>query len=101
MRARGRTDSNQTDVVQAMRTAGITVQILSAVGSGCPDLLCGFRGVNVLVELKDGAKVDSKQELTFAEKVWHETWGGQCCVATSAEEAVTAVIAAVKALERV
>lgn len=100
MRARGRTDVNQQAVVRAMRQAGITVQLLSSVGNGCPDILCGFRGVNVLVEVKNGARAASKQALTADETAWHETWSGQVCVANSPEEAVLRVIEHVGLYER-
>jgi hypothetical protein len=66
----------------------MTVQILSAVGKGCPDTLVGFRGVNALVEIKDGSKCASKRELNQMQKNWHSTWGGQVCVAETVEDAI-------------
>ena len=92
MRTRGKIDGNQTAVVQALRAAGMTVWITSAMGNGAPDLVCGWRGITVLIELKDGDKVPSAQALTAAEQTFSDTWAGQWCVANSPESAVLAVI---------
>ena len=92
MRARGKIDSNQTAVVQALRAAGMTVWVTSAMGNGSPDLVVGWKGLSVLIELKDGDKVPSAQALTVAEQEFCDSWAGQWCVATSAEGAVLAVI---------
>lgn len=92
MRRAAKTDSNQVEIVKAFRKIGASVQILSAVGKGCPDVLVGFRGVNVLVEIKDGEKAPSAQALTADQRKWHAAWNGQVCVANSIEEAVVKVI---------
>lgn len=63
-------DANQSEVVDAMRRMGAFVQHLHTVGHGCPDLLVGYRGVWILVEVKDGAKVQSKRQLNALEEEW-------------------------------
>jgi len=98
MRRAARIDSNQQAVVQALRSAGMTCCILSAVGKGVPDLLIGFRGLNFLLELKDGAKCESKQSLTADERAFHETWGGQVAVVDSPETAISEVVTRWKAV---
>jgi Holliday junction resolvase len=92
MRRAARTDRNQREIVRAFRQIGATVQILSAVGHGCPDVLCGFRGQNILVEIKDGSKPPSARNLTADQVLWHAKWAGQVCVAESVEDAVKRVI---------
>jgi hypothetical protein len=77
MRQAAKIDANQPDIVKALKDAGMSVQILSAVGKGVPDLLVGFRGVNVLIEVKDGAKPLSAQKLTDDQANWHGAWAGQ------------------------
>ena len=52
------------------------------VGRGCPDLLVGYRGVNYLLEVKDGEKPKSAQKLTPDEDAWHFMWMGQVAVVT-------------------
>lgn len=89
---KGRVDANQTETVKALRAAGMSVQILSGIGQGCPDLLVGFRGCNVLIELKDGAKDASKQALTAAEESWQAKWAGQVETVDCPERAVLAVL---------
>jgi hypothetical protein len=91
MRARAKTDSNQPDIVDGLRSIGASVQILAAVGKGCPDLLIGYRGVNVLLEIKDGAKSPSRRELTDDQVIWHGRWNGQVASATNLEEAIAVV----------
>ncbi len=92
MRARGRVDANQSEIMRYLRSLGMSVQALSAVGNGCPDLLVGFRGVTVPVEVKDGNKVASKRALTVAQEDWHGRWAGSLVVAKTKEEAAEMVI---------
>jgi hypothetical protein len=86
-----RVDANQKAVVAALRAAGATVQHLHTVGRGCPDLLVGYRGVNYLLEVKDGAKIPSKRQLTQDETHWHARWRGRVCVVENCAEALTAI----------
>lgn len=92
MRRAAKTDRNQAEIVKAFRQIGANVQILSAVGKGCPDLLVGFRGVNVLVEVKDGEKAPSDRKLTTDQVRWHDSWPGQVCIAEGIQDAVEKVI---------
>lgn len=82
-----RTDANQAALVDVLRAAGATVQPLHTVGHGCPDLLVGYRGINLLVEVKDGAKPLSAQRLTRGQRQWHAAWAGQVEVVNSAAQA--------------
>ena len=92
-RRAAKVDSNQAEIMQALRKAGASVQPLHGVGMGCPDLLVGFRGSNLLMEIKDGDKVPSAQKLTSWQEKWHRVWGGQACVVTSAEDALAVLTA--------
>lgn len=100
MRA-ARVDGNHVQVVEALRRAGMTVQSLAGVGKGCPDLLVGFRGLNVLLEVKDGEKPPSARQLTVDETEWQQTWGGQVVTVGHAETAVNAVLVHCKALGKI
>ena len=88
MRLAARTDANQADIVKALLDIGASVQILAAVGQGCPDLLVGLAGRNFLLEVKNGSKPPSKRKLTPAEAEWHAEWRGQVCVVESVEAAL-------------
>jgi len=91
MRRAARVDRNQAEIVVALRAGGASVQPLHAVGRGVPDLLVGWRGKNFLLELKDGTKSLSRQDLTGAELAWIRAWDGQVSVVSSADEALDVV----------
>jgi Holliday junction resolvase len=88
MRYANKIDDNQNDIVDALRKAGATVRIVSQ-GNGLPDLLVGYRGVTILMEVKDGNKVPSARKLTDAEDKFFREWtGGLLAVINSKEEAL-------------
>lgn len=91
MRKRGRTDSNQQEIVDALRQAGCSVLVLSGVGHGCPDLLVGRAGMNYLLEVKDGKAPPSKQRLTKPELRFFQGWRGHAQVVTDVLDALIAV----------
>ena len=66
-------DNNQTEIVEALRAVGATVQSIASIGKGCPDLLVGYRYKNYLMEIKDGSN-----KLTKHEELWQRKWMG-CC----------------------
>ena len=90
MRA-ARIDSNQVEIVAALRALGCTVQSLAGVGQGCPDLLVGRNGRNYLMEIKDGSKPPSARALTTKEYIWINEWKGQVTVVWNVEEALAAI----------
>jgi Holliday junction resolvase len=75
MRA-ARIDANHEQVVSALRAAGASVQSLAGVGKGVPDLLVGFQGKTLLMEVKDGRKTPSERRLTEDQVRWHGAWNG-------------------------
>ena len=89
MRRAARTDANQPLIVRALRDAGATVQILAGIGQGCPDLLVGLAGVNLLMEIKDPMRKPSEQALTDDEVEFHAAWKGQVAVVKTVREALT------------
>ena len=91
MRRAARTDANQSAIVDALRVVGCTVQPLHAVGQGVPDLLVGFRGQNLLIEVKDGNKPPSRRRKTEDQMIWHDAWRGQVAVVRNVQEALEAV----------
>lgn len=88
MRRASRVDANQDQVVSALRACGAYVRIVSQ-GDGLPDLLVGYRGYTILMELKDGRKPPSAQALTPAEEKFHSEWlGGPLHIVNSVEKAL-------------
>lgn len=84
-----RVDANQARIVAALRAAGATVQVLSAVGQGCPDLLVGRHGVNYLLECKV-----EHGKLTPDEATWHDLWRGDVAIVRDEDDALRVVGAA-------
>ena len=95
MRKYGKVDANQAQIVKYLRNAGATVQSIASIGSGCPDIIVGYRGKNWLFEIKDGSKSPSQRKLTSDEELWHEIWRGQVAVVNHAMQALE-IIGAVK-----
>ena len=91
-RRAAKVDENQREVVSALRNIGCSVTLLHAVGQGCPDIMVGFRGQNILLEIKDGKKPPSARKLTPAQQEWHAAWRGKAYVVASIEEAIEVVM---------
>lgn len=91
MRRAARVDNNQVEIVTALKQAGATVQVTSFAGEGMPDLLVGFRGLNFMLEVKDGQKPPSAQALTPAQIKWHRDWRGQVTICNSVDAALKAI----------
>jgi hypothetical protein len=85
MRTPKKIDSNQPEIVAALRQIGATVQSISEIGGGCPDLLVGFRGENFLLEVKVPG---SERRMTRLEVQWLEDWRGTAAVVSTVEQAL-------------
>jgi hypothetical protein len=53
----GKPDKNQEGLVKLGRRLGATIRITSLVGFGFPDFVLGFRGINLLGEVKRPDKI--------------------------------------------
>ena len=82
-----RVDNNQTQIVRELRRLGMEVLHLHSVHHGCPDILVGYRGRNILLEIKK----DEKAKLTADQEVWHKMWRGQVAVVSNPQAAIKAV----------
>jgi hypothetical protein len=88
MRYANRIDANQNAIVDALRECGATVRIISQ-GAGIPDLLVGYNGYTILMELKDGSKPPSARRLTEDEQKFFDEWtGGMLVIVNSIDEAL-------------
>jgi hypothetical protein len=96
MRRAAKIDANQTQIVEALRTAGATVQSLAAVGQGVPDLLVGYCGKTILMEVKDGRKPPSERRLTPDQLKWHGDWNGGWLSVVDGVEAALRVLKSAK-----
>lgn len=89
-----RTDAIQKDIVKALRALGATVQDLSAVGRGCPDLLVAFQNRNHLLEVKapKGPRGGGGGKLTVDQVRWHADWAAPVHVVDSVDGAIRTVV---------
>jgi Holliday junction resolvase len=83
---RHRADSNQDEIVQALRDIGASVRITSQVGYDFPDLVVGFRGRNYLMEVKS-----ERGNLTEGQVEFWTNWQGQNTVVFSPDDALKAI----------
>ena len=88
MRYANRIDANQNEIVTALRKVGAYVRIVT-MGDGVPDLLVGYRGFTLLLEVKDGNKSPSQRKLTEAEQKFFDEWkGGILAIVESVDDAL-------------
>lgn len=89
MRRAHRIDANQKTIIEAMRVAGATVHSLAGLANGLPDLLVGYKGNTILMEVKDGDKSPSRQKLTSYQVTFLSNWtGGPVAVVKDVESAL-------------
>lgn len=93
IRRASRTDANHSAVVDALLAIGCSVQTLSAIGCGCPDLWVARNGRMWAIEVKDGDKPPSERKLTPDQVKWHARWKAPVHVVNSPEEAILVVMA--------
>lgn len=84
----GRRDGNHAAIRDFLREVGWSVLDLGDRGDGCPDLLVGAAGVNVLLEVKLPGR---EGDLEPAQVTFHTTWRGQVSVVSSCEVALDIV----------
>lgn len=70
-----RVDGNQAEIVDYFVSQGCSVLDTSALGGGAPDILVGFKGRNVWVEIKT-----AKGRLSRLQRIFHAAWRGQVAV---------------------
>lgn len=86
MRTRHRVDNNQKQIINELRKYEcLSVHDTSALGEGFPDIVIGFKNMdmsyNLLVEIKsDGGK------LTESEQNFHLGWHGDVIIAYSTQD---------------
>lgn len=83
-----RADNNQAEIVNALRSVGVTVHITSQVGKGFPDLVCGIFGKNFLIEVKNP---DTKGKLRASQEIFRDKWKGKIYVVNTVDEALKVI----------
>ena len=76
-------DSNQAQIIADLKKIGVSVLNLSRVGGGCPDLLIGWQGKNILIEIKT-----AKGNLNDLQIEFFKEWKGPKFVCKSINEII-------------
>ena len=87
-------DVNEPAIIAALEAAGASVDPLPG-GNGRPDLLCGYRQQNFLLEIKNPDADSDKRRLNALQKKWHARWNGRAHLVETPEQALL-VVGAVK-----
>ena len=90
----GKRDVNEPEIISALEAVGATVEPLPT-GKGVPDLLVGYRGKNILMEVKKevvrGKVYASDVKLNAKQVIWHDCWRGQKCIVRTPQEALDVI----------
>ena len=86
MRRIAKVDTNQAEIVDALRKAGAHVWDCHRYGGGFPDLLILYRGAALLMEVKSKGG-----RMTEEEQVFHNEYQDIAVVVYSVEEALEAI----------
>ena len=76
-------DSNQAQIIADLKKIGVSVLNLSRVGGGCPDILVGWQGKNILIEIKT-----AKGDLNDLQIEFFKEWKGPKFVCKSINEII-------------
>ena len=88
-----RTDRNHSEIINAIRKIpNISVFSTHEVGKGFPDIVVGYKGINYLIEIKDGNKPPSARKLTDAELQFHSNWRGQIKIVNNLDEVLNLLL---------
>jgi hypothetical protein len=88
-----RTDSNHAEIIKALRKIpNLSVFSTHEVGKGFPDIVIGYKGVNYLIEIKNGNKPPSARKLTDAELKFHNDWKGQIKIVNNLDEVLNLLL---------
>jgi hypothetical protein len=88
-----RTDSNHAEIIKALRKIpNLSVFSTHEVGKGFPDIVIGYKGINYLIEIKDGNKPPSARKLTDSEVKFHNDWKGQIKIVNNLDEVLNLLL---------
>lgn len=87
MRRAAKVDGPQAVIVERLRSCGVWVQHLHAVGKGCPDLLCWARGRFFLLEVKEQGERPTQDQAEYM-----AACPGEIHIARTEDEALRAAL---------
>lgn len=84
-RRAAKSDSNQPEIVKALRKSGWYVLIISQL-KNCCDLIISKSGRTIAIEVKDGSKPKSAQKLSEGEAKFMSEWQGEYKIIASLDD---------------
>lgn len=87
-RRAAKVDRNQPEIVAEFRRLGWYVLIVSQL-KNCCDIIVSKRGVTVAIEIKDGEKPESAQQLSVGELKFQQEWQGDYAIVKNIEQVRT------------
>ena len=97
MRYARKVDANHVQVVSWLEQLGASVQPIASSNAGVPDLVCGYLGVDFLVEVKPVTGETRRRELRDTQVAWHSRWKGRQPVVVRTLADVQAVLSSIRA----
>lgn len=92
MRGRAKKDKNHPEIVEALKGHGASVIDTSGLAHGMPDLILGYCGKTMLMEIKNTATYYGRKGLSKTQLEWKSKWvGGPYAVVTDIESAIRAL----------
>jgi len=85
-RIAARVDANHGEIKKAFISLGCSVSDTSGAGKGFPDIVVGYKGITVLVEIKDGEKTPSQRKLTKDQIIFHGNFTGAIAVVKDVDD---------------
>jgi hypothetical protein len=82
-------DSNHAEIIEAFRKLGWSARSTATIGKGFPDAVVGKFGYTTLIEIKDGAKPQSKRRLTEDEEEFFKEWRGSLVLIESIQDVIS------------
>ena len=89
-------DGNHAEIVDALRRVGCVVMDISDLGRGLPDLVVGYRGEVIAIEVKNP---QGWNRVSKSQREWMSKWPGRVAVVRSVDEALAVVTGAALAGE--
>lgn len=87
----GHKDEKHDQIAADLRSVGASVVDASGIGFGFPDMLVGYRGVNILLEVKKPptkrGKRAGKHRMEKSQIQFHEEWKGQKAIVETSDQA--------------
>lgn len=85
-------DANHAEIVEALKGHGAYVIDTSGMGQGFPDLILGYAGKTLLMEIKNPKTSYGRRGLNKNQEKWRQAWtGGPYSVVTDVPGALSAL----------